>query len=63
MAELQRTIDEVNGELAPFEQIKRFAVLPRDFSLDHEELTPTMKVRRRVIEEHFAAEIDQLYPS
>jgi len=63
VAELQRTIDEVNGELAPFEQIKRFAVLPRDFSLDHEELTPTMKVRRRVIEEHFAAEIDQLYPS
>jgi long-chain acyl-CoA synthetase len=63
LAELQRTIDEVNGELAPFEQIKRFAVLPRDLSLDHEELTPTMKVRRRVIEEHFAAEIDQLYPS
>ncbi len=59
--ELQRAIDELNSELARFEQVKRFAVLRRDFSLDHDELTPTMKLRRRVIEEHFAAEIDELY--
>ena len=44
-----------------FEQIKRFAVLPRDFSVDEGEVTPTLKLRRRVCEQHFAAEIDELY--
>jgi long-chain acyl-CoA synthetase len=60
-AELQGAVDEVNAALARFEQIKRFAVLPRDFSIDDDELTPTLKLRRRVIGEHFAGEIDRLY--
>jgi long-chain acyl-CoA synthetase len=60
-AEIQGTVDDVNANLARFEQIKRFTILPRDFSLEHEELTPTMKLRRRVVEEHFADEISDLY--
>ncbi len=44
-----------------FEQVKRFGVLPRDFSTAEGEVTPTMKLRRRVCEQHFAAEIEALY--
>ena len=43
------------------EQIKRFVILPRDFSQEEGEVTPTLKLRRRVIHEHFADEIEQLY--
>jgi long-chain acyl-CoA synthetase len=60
-AEVQRAIDEVNRDLARFEQIKRFAILPRDFSADEGEITPTLKLKRRVCQEHFAAEIEGLY--
>jgi len=60
-AELERSVGEINGKLARFEQIKRFAILPRDFSIDQEELTATMKLRRRVVEQHFADEISDLY--
>ena len=58
---VQRTVDEVNAELSRFEQIKRFAILPRDFSADEDEVTPTLKLKRRICLEHFAAEIDALY--
>jgi long-chain acyl-CoA synthetase len=58
---IQATVDAVNAELARYEQIKRFAILPRDFSMDEGELTPTLKLKRRVCEEHFAAEIEALY--
>jgi long-chain acyl-CoA synthetase len=60
-AEVQRAVDEVNRELSRFEQIKRFAILPRDFSADEGEVTPTLKLRRRVCQEHFAVEIEGLY--
>jgi long-chain acyl-CoA synthetase len=60
-AEIQRLIEDVNRDLSRFEQIKRFAILPRDFSVDEGELTPTLKLRRRVCQEHFAAEIEALY--
>jgi long-chain acyl-CoA synthetase len=54
-------VERVNGERSRFEQIKRFAVLPRDFSPEHEEVTPTLKLRRRTCEQHFADEIERLY--
>jgi long-chain acyl-CoA synthetase len=54
-------VDEVNRDRTRFEQIKRFIVLDRDFSPDHGEVTPTMKLRRRAIVEHFADDIDRLY--
>lgn len=58
---VQEIVDEVNRERSRFEQIKRFAILPRDFSAEEGEITPTLKLRRRAVQEHFAAEIDALY--
>ncbi|HJO39179.1 MAG: long-chain fatty acid--CoA ligase [Vicinamibacterales bacterium] len=57
----QAVVDEVNKSLAGFEQIKRFAVLAAEFSIAGGELTPTMKVRRRVVTERWQAVIDGLY--
>jgi long-chain acyl-CoA synthetase len=58
---VQTIVDEVNAELSRFEQIKRFAILPREFSADEDEVTPTLKLKRRVCAEHYAAEIEELY--
>ena len=53
LSELQKAVARVNKQLAPFEQIRKFRILERDFSIETGELTPTMKVRRnRVIENH-----------
>ncbi|MEZ4405576.1 MAG: AMP-binding protein [Polyangiales bacterium] len=54
-------VDEVNSKLARVETIKRFAVLPRAFSIDGGELTPTMKVKRAAVNRLWADEIDALY--
>jgi long-chain acyl-CoA synthetase len=58
---VQQLVDEVNRDRARVEQIKRFVILPRDFSQEEGEVTPTLKLRRNVIHEHFADEIEQLY--
>ncbi|HKG09396.1 MAG TPA: long-chain fatty acid--CoA ligase [Gaiellaceae bacterium] len=58
---VQAVVDDVNRDRSRFEQIKRFAILPRDFSAEEEEITPTLKLRRRVVQEHFADEIEALY--
>ena len=58
---LQDTVDEANRERSRFEQVKRFTVLPRDFTMEDGEITPTLKLRRRAVQEHFANEIDALY--
>ena len=58
---IQEVVDEVNRERSRYEQIKRFAILPRDFSADEDEVTPTLKLKRRVCGQHFAAEIEALY--
>ncbi|HEY2310027.1 MAG TPA: long-chain fatty acid--CoA ligase [Gaiellaceae bacterium] len=60
---VQALVDDVNRDRTRVEQIKRFTILPRDFSLEEGEVTPTLKLRRRVIHEHFAQEIEQLYAS
>src|SRR5206468_5907124 len=44
---IQSVVDDVNEELSRFEQIKRFAILPRDFSPEEGEVTPTLKLKRR----------------
>jgi long-chain acyl-CoA synthetase len=59
--EMQRVVDDVNKELSRFEQIKRFTILQRDFSAEEGEVTPTLKLKRRVCQEHFADEIEALY--
>ena len=58
---VQKIVDGVNAELSRYEQIKRFRILPRDFSADEDEVTPTLKLKRRVVADHFAAEIEDLY--
>jgi len=58
---VQDVVDDVNRGRTSFEQIKRFAILPRDFSAEEGEVTPTLKLRRRIAEQHFAPEIDALY--
>jgi long-chain acyl-CoA synthetase len=60
-AAVQAAIDDVNADRSGFEQIKRFRVLPRDFSIEEDEVTPTLKLRRKVILEHFADDVDALY--
>jgi long-chain acyl-CoA synthetase len=58
---IQSIVDEVNLQHSRFEQIKRFVILPRDFLAEKGEITPTLKLKRRVVHEHFAAEIERLY--
>src|SRR5436190_156230 len=57
----REVVDEVNSDRVRVEQIKKFTIVPREFSLEEGEVTPTMKLRRRVIHDHFAAEIERLY--
>jgi long-chain acyl-CoA synthetase len=58
---VQEIVDDVNRDRARVEQIKRFAIVPRDFLQEEGEVTPTLKLKRRVVEEHFADEIEALY--
>jgi long-chain acyl-CoA synthetase len=58
---IDELVEEVNREKASFEQVKRFTILPRDFSAEHDEVTPTLKLKRKVCAEHFASEIEALY--
>jgi long-chain acyl-CoA synthetase len=60
-ASVWQDIEVVNQRLARIEQIKRFAILPRDLSQEAGELTPTLKVRRNVIHDRYAAAIERLY--
>jgi long-chain acyl-CoA synthetase len=59
--QMQAIVDDVNRDLSRYEQIKRFTILPRDFSAEAGEVTPTLKLKRRVCQEHFADEIEGLY--
>jgi long-chain acyl-CoA synthetase len=58
---VQDVVDDVNRDRVRVEQIKRFLILPRDFTQEDGELTPTLKLRRKIVHEHFADEIEQLY--
>src|SRR5207248_4775871 len=58
---VQELVDGVNSDRVRVEQIKRFSILPRDFTQEDGELTPTLKLRRRVVHEHFGDEIEKLY--
>jgi long-chain acyl-CoA synthetase len=57
----EQAIEEMTPDLAQFEKIKKIALLPREFTLEAGELTPTLKVKRRVVEEKFKDVIDRLY--
>jgi long-chain acyl-CoA synthetase len=52
----------VNRTLESFASVKDFAILPREFAMDRGEVTPSLKLRRRVIEERWRETIDAMYP-
>jgi long-chain acyl-CoA synthetase len=54
-------VSEVNGSLANFETLKRFKIVPEEWAQDTGELTPSMKLKRRVITERYASAIAELY--
>jgi long-chain acyl-CoA synthetase len=61
LAEIHRAVARVNKQLAPFEQVRKYRVLPRELSIDDGELTATMKVRRTRVIENFQDQIAELY--
>lgn len=58
---VKKVVDEINHELPKYESIKRFAILDKDFSIETGELTPTLKVKRKVINERYRDLFDSLY--
>jgi long-chain acyl-CoA synthetase len=54
-------VSGLNRELSQYERIKRFALLPKEFSIDSGELTPTLKVKRKVVEDRWRDVIEGLY--
>ncbi len=58
---LQETLDAANARYAPVEQIKRFAILRRELTIEDGELTPTLKVKRAVVADRYAEVLDNLY--
>jgi long-chain acyl-CoA synthetase len=61
IAEVRRALTIANTHLSRVEQFKRFTILPNEWSPESEELTPTMKLKRRVIESKYKPEIDAMY--
>lgn len=60
-ARVQEGVDRVNARLSRTEQVRRFIVLDRELSLEEDELTPTLKVRRRVVTGRYRHRLDALY--
>jgi len=58
---IQEVVDGVNRDRSRHEQLKRFAILPRDFSIEDGEITATLKLKRRTALEHFADAVEELY--
>jgi long-chain acyl-CoA synthetase len=61
VAEIERAVESANSRLARVEQIKRYHVLPKTWTPETGELTPTLKLKRRVINERYGPRIDELY--
>ncbi len=59
--EIQTYVDQYNRKFSSPEQVKKFTVLPRDFSIDAGELTPTLKIRRKQINDNWSSAIDDMY--
>jgi long-chain acyl-CoA synthetase len=60
-SEVQKAVDEVNASLARVEQVKRFTILPRNLTIENGELTPTLKVKRKIVNKNFGREIEAMY--
>jgi len=60
-AYIEKEIERVNERLARVQTVKRFTILPRELSIDAGELTPTLKLKRKVIAQRYAKEIDSMF--
>jgi long-chain acyl-CoA synthetase len=60
---VQKIVETVNARVSSTEAIKRFAILDRDLSIEADEITPTMKIRRKVVTERYRDIIEALYMS
>jgi long-chain acyl-CoA synthetase len=60
-AVVQQGIDRVNADLSRTEQVRRFALLPQELSIERDELTPTLKIRRNVVTENYREQLESLY--
>jgi long-chain acyl-CoA synthetase len=54
-------VDQVNARVGPVEQLKKFTFLPHDLTQETGELTPTLKVKRNVVYDKYAEELDGMY--
>jgi long-chain acyl-CoA synthetase len=61
VAEIQSAVDDANRHISRVENVRRFTILPAEWTPESEELTPTLKLKRRVILEKYAGEIDEMY--
>ncbi len=61
LAAVQKAVDDVNSTLARVETVKKFHIVERPFSIENGELTPTLKLKRRVVYDHYASEINRMY--
>jgi long-chain acyl-CoA synthetase len=61
VARIQRSFDALNAKLASYSTIKRFAILPKDFTQEAGELTPTLKVKRKVVSQKYQKLLDSFY--
>ena len=59
--EISQEVNKLNLNFSNPEQIKKFSILPRDFSIDEGELTPTLKIRRKQINDNWAEAIEKMY--
>src|SRR5690606_12460694 len=60
-AEIDRAVNEANGTVASVEQIKKYVVVPDEWTPDSGEVTPSLKLKRRVVLEKYADEIEAMY--
>ncbi len=58
---IDKAVAEANSHLARVQQVRKYQILPRDFTIEDGELTPTMKLKRNVVEDSFAATIEDIY--
>ena len=60
-SEIEAQVNDLNNRFSDPEQLKKFSILPRDFTIDDGELTPTLKIRRKQISQNWSSNIESMY--